>query len=208
MNRQDFERGIFLKQYRISIVKELIRKSIHLCSAFIPSLLDAAYLPTVIALSAAALLYCLSETLRLRGFEVPLVAKITAVAARKRDENKFVLGPVTLVAGILIAAFALTPQGYRIGIYALAFGDGLASFAGKLFGRVRIPLTNGKTAAGSLTCFFAVFVSAFAVCANAEAAFFLALIATFVEVLPLADLDNVVIPVIIGGAAECILRMC
>lgn len=208
MSRQDCERGILLKQYRISITKEIVRKSIHVCSACIPALLDRLYVPTVIALACAALLYCVSELLRHRGIDVPLVAKITAAAARKRDENKFVLGPVTLVTGILLAAFTLGAEGYRIGIYALAFGDGLASFAGKLFGRVRIPLTNGKTAAGSLTCFFAVFVSSFTVCANAEAAFFLALIATFVEVLPLADLDNVLIPVLIGKAAECILRVC
>lgn len=205
MNMRPSEYGILAKQYRISITKELIRKSIHLCSAFIPLFLDKEFFPTVISLFAAAFFYTVSETLRLRGIEVPVVAKITAVAARKRDENKFVLGPLTLVFGILIAAFLLEPESRRIGIYALAFGDGLASFAGKLFGRVRIPFTNGKTAAGSLTCFFAVLISAFAVCKNPQSALILAVTATFVEVLPLADFDNLIIPIIIGGTARYIL---
>jgi len=134
--------------------------------------------------------------------------KIAPVCHADKMMKCFWTGRALLGTGILLAAFTLGAEGYRIGIYALAFGDGLASFAGKLFGRVRIPLTNGKTAAGSLTCFFAVFISSFTVCANAEAAFFLALIATFVEVLPLADLDNVLIPVLIGKAAECILCVC
>ena len=196
------EYGILAKQYRISITKELIRKSIHLCSAFIPLFLDKAFFPTVISLFAAAFFYTVSETLRLRGIEVPVVAKITAVAARKRDENKFVLGPLTLVFGILIAALLLEPESRRIGIYALAFGDGLASFAGKLFGRVRIPFTNGKTAAGSLTCFAAVFLSTFAVSGNFWKSLVLGIAGAGIEMLPLKDYDNLLIPISIGCLAS------
>lgn len=197
--------GIVLKQYRSVIFKEVFRKSIHLCSAFIPLFLSFYYWPVITLLCLALAGYCLSEFARLKGIEVPVVSTITTVAARKRDENKFVLGPVTLVIGIIFSALLWEPEASRIGIYALAFGDGCASLVGKIWGRVHIPYTKGKTVAGSLSCFFAVFASSFAVTHNASLAFLLGIIATFVEVIPMTDFDNIVIPVLIGGVAQYFL---
>jgi Dolichol kinase len=198
-------RGIVRKQYRNSIAKEFFRKLIHICSALAPTMLAYAYWPVLALLFAGLAVYVSSELFRMHGIEVPVVARVTEIAARKRDENKFVLGPVTLVAGIIAAALLWHPQAARIGIYALAFGDGLASLGGKLFGRIHIPLTNGKTAAGSITCFTAVFCSAFAVCGQTRTALILACTAMVVEVIPLGDFDNVVIPVLIGGLAQALL---
>ncbi len=205
MSDNDFQKGILIKQYRISIFKEVFRKSIHLCSAFVPTLLALAYKPVIALLFAALIFYSFTEFVRLKGINVPVVSKITSIAARKRDENKFVLGPVTLVAGIISAALLWNPDSARIGIYALAFGDGLASLVGKLFGRIYIPFTKGKTAAGSLACFFAVFISSFCVGGNAVVSFILAFVAMIVEVIPMTDFDNIVIPVVIGGLAQYLL---
>lgn len=159
----------------------------------------------IVLLILALLGYSVSEIVRLKGINVPLISKITAIAARKRDENKFVLGPVTLVIGILIAALLWEGEAARIGIYALAFGDGLASLVGKLIGRVHIPGTKGKTAAGSLTCFFAVFVSSFAVGNNAFVSLILGITAMVIEVIPMTDFDNIVIPVAVGGLSQFLL---
>lgn len=197
--------GIVKTQYRNSILKELFRKSIHLCSAFIPLFLRLWKDATLILLCAALVLYSFSEFLRLKGKTIPLVSRITEVAARKRDENRFVLGPVTLVAGILLASVFYEIKYATIGIFALAFGDGLASLFGKLFGRVHIPFTDGKTAAGSLTCFFAVYTSSFFVCRDVFSSLVLAFAAMAVEVVPMKDFDNVVIPVLIGAVAKVLL---
>lgn len=205
MTDNDFQKGILVKQYRISIFKEVFRKSIHLCSVFVPTLLSVAYKPVLFLLLAALVLYSFTEFIRLKGINVPVVSKITSIAARKRDENKFVLGPVTLVAGIISAALLWNPESARIGIYALAFGDGLASLVGKLLGRIHIPFTNGKTAAGSLACFYAVFLSSYCVGRNAAVSFVLAFVAMVVEIIPMTDLDNIVIPVVIGGLAQYLL---
>lgn len=202
MKLDSLQSGIFIKQYRISIFKEVFRKSIHLCSAFVPTFLAFAYWPVLGLLGCALIFYTFTEIVRLKGINVPVISKITAVAARKRDENKFVLGPVTLVIGIMIASILWMPSAARIGIYALAFGDGLASLVGKLIGRVHIPFTNGKTAAGSLTCFFAVFLSSFAVAQDAALSLQLGLVAMIVEVIPMTDFDNIVIPIVIGGLAQ------
>ncbi len=191
--------GILIKQRANSIFKEIFRKAIHLCSAAVPFLLSAAYMPVMVLLGCALVLYSVSEILRCRGVNIPVVSRITETAARKRDENRFVLGPVTLVAGIMIAALLLPLDSARIGIFALSFGDGLASLVGKLVGKVVIPFTRGKTAAGSLACYAAVFTASFLCCGNVLTALILALCATVIEILPLADFDNLVIPVAIGS---------
>ena len=205
MTNENFQSGIILKQYRISVFKEVFRKSIHLCSALVPTLLGIAYKPVLVLLLLALIFYSFTEFVRLKGITVPLISKITSIAARKRDENKFVLGPVTLVTGLIIAALLWDSLPARIGIYALAFGDGLASLVGKLIGRIHIPFTKGKTAAGSLACFYAVFISSFIVGQNAFVSLILATVAMFVEVIPMTDFDNIVIPVVIGGLAQFLL---
>ena len=197
--------GIIHEQYRNSIRKEVFRKLIHICSAVIPLLLSFWYTPVIILLVIADVFYCISEFLRMKGINVPVISHITQIAARKRDENHFVAGPVTLVAGIVMTALLWQPDPARIGIYALSFGDGLASLCGKLFGHIYIPLTHGKTAAGSLTCFTAVFISSFAVCRNAFTSFVLAGTAMMIEVLPRGDFDNLIIPVVVGGLAQVLL---
>ena len=66
MTDNDFQKGILVKQYRISIFKEVFRKSIHLCSAFVPTLLSVAYKPVLFLLLAALVLYSFTEFIRLK----------------------------------------------------------------------------------------------------------------------------------------------
>ncbi|MBQ9537837.1 MAG: phosphatidate cytidylyltransferase, partial [Treponema sp.] len=175
------------------------------CGASIPFLLCRFYWPVVAALFLAVIFYSASELARLSGHDIPLVSSITAVAARKRDENRFVFGPVTLAIGILLAALLWNSLPAQIGIYSLAFGDGLASLAGKLFGRMQLPMTQGKTAAGSLTCFLAIFIACFLVSGSCSLALLIAAVGMFIELLPLKDYDNVVIPLLLGGISQLLL---
>ncbi len=190
--------------------KEIFRKSIHLCAGFVPFFLGHFFLFTVSALSAVAVLYTVCEFLRLKGIRVPVISTITEAAARKRDDGRFVLGPVMLVCGILATALIFQPLPASIGIYALAFGDGFASLAGKVFGKHKLcckKITCGKTVEGSLACFLAVFISSLAVTKKITTSLLLALIATLIEVLPLKDFDNLIIPVTIGFCSQMLLNL-
>lgn len=199
MQNNNLSNGIVARQKLNSLLKELFRKSIHICSSFVPLFLGFAYWPVIILLFLALTGYSICEVLRLKGHSIPLISKITEVAARKRDENKFVLGPVTLVIGILIAALLLPLNCATVGIFALSFGDGLASLTGKLIGKITIPGAKGKTVAGSLACFLAVYISTFCCSQNCFVSLIVAVSAMFIEVLPLADLDNVLIPILTGS---------
>jgi len=187
------------------IEKEFVRKSIHLLIASIPVLASINISITIGLLTAGTLIYSYAETLRCRGSNVFIISSITVMAARERDNNKFVLGPVTLGLGALLTLLLYPNPAATIGIYALAFGDGLSSVFGKLFGRVKLPGLGGKTLAGSLTCFLAVFLTTFAVSGYYRESILIALAATVIEAVPLKDFDNLLIPVGTAAFAQLIL---
>lgn len=204
-NNCEKQNGILYKKYMNAIAKEIFRKSIHLCTAFVPVALKFLYWPVLIALALVIVFYIYAETSRINGKPVPIISTITSTAARSRDGDRFVKGPVTLAIGVLITALIWNYKSASIGIYALAFGDGLASLVGKIFGRITIPGTHGKTAEGSLTCFCAIYISSFLVCRNSMASLLLAFTGMIIEVFPLKDFDNLIIPICLGGLAQFLL---
>jgi len=183
---------------------EILRKSIHMMVAFVPTFAKFNLLLTFFALSGALFLYSYSEFMRLRGIKVPFISNVTSAAARSRDRS-FVLGPVTLALGALMALILYPEPAAAVAIYALAFGDGFASLFGKLFGRRVIPLSGGKTFAGSSACLLSVFLATLAVSGSVKAAIIVSFTTTFLEVLPSGDLDNMLIPVGTGLVAVLIM---
>ena len=140
------------------------------------------------------LIYTGAESLRLQGRVLPLITHLTRAASRTRDRDRAVLGPITLGLGALLCLMLYPEPAASVGIFALAFGDGLSSVVGKLFGRIRLPFTGGKTLEGSLAAFAAIFWSVWWVGHKPVLAAWVALVGTLLEVLPLEDLDNLVIP--------------
>jgi dolichol kinase len=82
-----------------------------------------------------------------------------------------------------------------IAILALAFGDSISSLVGKLYGNLKIPLTGGKTFAGSIACFLVVLFVAYRITGSFALAVPIAIAATALEALPTRDLDNILMPV-------------
>jgi phytol kinase len=180
---------------------EVLRKGIHLLIGFVPALASINLGLAMGLLASGVLTYAFCESLRLRGIEVPLVSRVTAMAARRRDSGKFVLGPITLGVGALLSLLLYPNPAASIAIYALAFGDGLSSLVGKAFGTIKLPFTRGKSLEGSLTCLCAVFVSALALTGDAPRSLAVAFAATVVEAVPTKDFDNILLPVLTGAAA-------
>ena len=184
------------------LLVEVFRKTIHLSSALTVVFAERWYTPTVIGIIGISILYCISEFLRMHGHELYLITNITRYASRKRDKGRFVLGPLTLAGGVLAALLLFPIHTAKIAIFALAFGDGLASLVGKRFGKIRLAFFKNKTVAGSLTCFAAVFLSTFAVSGNFWKSLILGLAGAGIEMLPLKDYDNLLIPIAIGFLAS------
>lgn len=204
LGQQTVEREkLFISQ---EIQTEFLRKGIHLLIAIVPLLAAIDVTATLSLLGAGAIVYTLAELRRGAGYTITFISTVTSAASRTRDQGRFVLGPVTLAIGAMMALLLYPEPAASIAIYALAFGDGFSSIVGKLIGRIRIPLTGGKTIAGSLTCFAAVFVIAFRISGRALPSLLVAAGATALEALPTKDLDNILLPVGTGFlAAELLL---
>ncbi len=190
-----FQRALAGKIFIDAAQKEFIRKSIHLLIALVPTMAFWNFPLTVIMLILGILVYSSAEYLRGLGLHVPVISDITAMASRNRDEGHFVLGPVTLGIGALSALLLYPHPAAAVGIYALAFGDGLSSLAGKIIGGPKIPFTGGKTFSGSLTGFLAVFLAAMFFSDNLVTIFVIAAGASLLEAMPSKDMDNIIIPV-------------
>ncbi|MDR2111206.1 MAG: phosphatidate cytidylyltransferase [Spirochaetaceae bacterium] len=181
---------------------ELIRKSIHFLIALSPSMAAVNRSLTVVILMAGTVFYTAMEGLRLSGIQVPLISPLTHMASRSRDRGRFVLGPVTLGIGALLALMLYPSPAAFIAVYAMAFGDGFASLIGKFFGRTRPAFLLGKSLEGSAACFMVVFFAAYRVSSSGLVAMVSAVTATLVEALPLEDYDNIALPVTVGLAAH------
>jgi dolichol kinase len=162
---------------------------------------------TVALLVAGILVYIKMESLRLAGFSIPLASSLTSMASRPRDRGRFVLGPVTLGLGALLALLMYPSPAASIAIYALAFGDGFASLIGKLFGRLRPAFLRGKSLEGCAACFFATLIAAHQVSHDYRIAVAAALTAMVTEALPLEDYDNLVLPLVVGLVVVSVISL-
>lgn len=174
---------------------ELLRKSIHLTVGLVPILASISLNGTMALLAVGTLFYLFTEKVRLDGSSIPFISDITLLASRSRDKGNVVLGPITLGVGAM-ACLLLYPQpAATIGLYALAFGDGFSSLIGKFFGTIKLPYTGGKTLEGTLAGVIAVVIAVFAKTGNPGMSISIALFAGVLELLPLKDFDNILIPV-------------
>ena len=202
MNNAAYVSNSRVRTVRDDLVTEFYRKSIHLLIGVVPLVASYYFEFTVFMLIAGTLFYTFAELARLSGREVYIISGVTRAASRFRDHDRFVMGPVTLSIGALLALMLYPERAAFIAIYALAFGDGISSIVGKLFGRVEIPFTGGKTFIGSASCFMMVYLSAMIIYRDPAVSVGIAVVATMIEALPSTDFDNILIPVGTGFAAE------
>ncbi len=185
---------------------ELVRKSLHMLIAFVPSIAATAGVETaLVLLSLGTLVFTVSEYLRLNGHAVAIITPLTIFASRGRSRDQFVLGPVTLAVGAMLALLIYPATAATLAIYALAFGDGVASLFGRAFGQTKI--VASKTVEGSLACFAAVWFVTLLVTGQIGIALAIAAVATVLEALPTDDLDNIILPVGVGMVAMILLQV-
>jgi phytol kinase len=180
---------------------EIIRKSVHLLVALVPLLASLSVPFTLVLLGSGTLFYVFAESARRAGIQVAFVSDLTLIASRSRERDRFVLGPVTLGIGAMLALMLYPMQASAIALFSLAFGDSLASLVGRTVGGWRIPLTRNKTIAGSAACFVGILVLAYRSSDNLTAAFWIALTGAALEAFAADDMDNILIPVGTGFVA-------
>ncbi|MBN2353626.1 MAG: phosphatidate cytidylyltransferase [Spirochaetales bacterium] len=196
-----------LAELLTGIKGELVRKLLHFLVAIVPFMAMIDKTLTMLLLGTGILFYTVMEKLRQEGVYVLIISDVTVFTSREKEKGKFVLGPVTLALGAMLALALYPEPASRIAIYALAFGDGFASLAGKLIGGVTLPLTRGKTLAGTLACFLTVGLIAFRILGNPLYALLIGVVAAFLEALPTEDLDNILLPMGTGLFVSVLLGL-
>ncbi len=194
--------SIFFSEY---FKKEIVRKALHLLIAVVPFLASINIIFTVVLLGSGTLLYVFAEKARMDGDSIAIISDLTLLASRARDTDRFVLGPVTLGIGAMLALLFYPLEISAIAIYALAFGDSIASLAGKAFGKLKIPFCGNKTFAGSISCFVVVLLFTYYRTGNVTLSYTIAIVATLLEVFPTKDMDNIIMPIGTGLAASFLL---
>ena len=139
--------------------------------------------------------------MRFLGFSMPFVSSVTQAVLRKRELGNFALAPVTLGLGALLAMLLFPPKAAGAAIYALAFGDSASTIVGKFFGRIRPAFLLGKSLEGSLTCLAVTFLTSFFIFGNYRSALGIAITAAVIDMLPLGEFDNLLLPLTAGLAA-------
>lgn len=177
---------------------ELARKGIHALIALVPTLAAINRSNTALFLMGGILFYTGAESLRFLGFSTPLISSITSAVLRKREQEHFALGPVTLGLGALLALLFFPPRAASVAIYALAFGDSTATLAGRFLGRIRPAFMAGKSLEGSLACFIAASTASFFVLHDWKASLVTGFLSACAEALPLEDFDNILLPLAAG----------
>jgi dolichol kinase len=183
---------------------ELLRKGIHLTIAFVPSLAALNRSHTALLLLGGIFLFVCAESLRFLGFSPPLVSSITGAALRKTEEGHFTFAPITLGLGALLSLILFPPQAAAAAIYALAFGDSASSLVGKFLGKRHPAILAGKSLEGCLACFITASLAGFLVFNDWEKAAFVGLASMLVDILPIEDFDNLLMPLAAGFAVTII----
>ena len=195
---KDFCERVQQKLEAKRLKKEIFRKSIHMLGSFCPLFASlTSTLIVVCTLFFIMLFYTVSELLRLNGKNIYCFSNVTKIANRERDEKRFSLGPITLSTGIIISLYFFPLYIATIAIFSLSFGDGIASLAGKAFGKVKF-IFEGKTLAGSMACFLATLIAEVAFTEKIVLSFTIAFFTTMIELLPLKDFDNIAIPIVMA----------
>ena len=185
---------------------EVFRKAIHLTIAVVPAIAAVDVLAAAGLLGVGIAIYVAAEQARIAGVRVALISDITLLALRDRDRQGFVLGPVTLGLGAMLALLLYPEPAASVAIYALAFGDSAASVVGTTMGRIKIPFTGGKTVAGTLACFLAVLAVTLRVTGDLNACLAIAAAAALLEAAPTRDYDNLLLPAGTGLVALTVLQ--
>jgi dolichol kinase len=151
------------------------------------------------------LIYFVSELLRINGTNVPLISRITILAADKPELHEFNTSPIFHALGIALALIIFPPQIGYAAVAVLSLGDSSASIFGKRFGRMKVPFNRGKSVVGSVMGLVFAFLGAllfvdwFTAAVGAAAGI-------LIEVIPTPIEDNLLIP-LVAGAAMYLIRL-
>jgi HAD superfamily phosphoserine phosphatase-like hydrolase len=183
--------------------QEIIRQVIHASSVIIPFLWlwdSSWHLLIFLLISCLTLLFVISEVFRSFGIQIPLISKMVLAAGREDEIDRYVLSPIYFAAGValpllLFGTILPFPLIAAASVIVFLTGDAFSTIGGIFFGHHHYPFNLKKTIEGTLIGFSIAFFVLLLI-GSPLSAFLCALIAAFIELLPLPIDDNLAVPLI------------
>jgi len=173
--------------------RELFRKGIHVLGAVFPFLARFHAPLSISILAGAVLLYSISEVFRYMGMSFSPIALITRRAQRLDEKRGIIVGPILLGVGILLAISVFDYSMYLPAVLIVSISDCLSAIIGILFGKIYIFRSRKRTLEGSFAFFASSCIILF-LTVGPVLAVPAALLATFLELIPVYNLDNLLVP--------------
>jgi dolichol kinase len=172
------------------------RTAVHVSALLIPFITEVTSKSTVaVALVATTAVYILSEALRLRAKNVPLITRFTLVMSREDESPHLIVAPIYLAVGVVLSLLAFPKNIAYASITIVAVGDPVASYVGRKLGRIHVrQRTLEGFAAGWLVSFAAALLWV-----SPHLALIGSVTGMLFELLGLLD-DNLTIPIGAGSA--------
>jgi len=176
-----------------------LRELIHLSGILVPFVCIYVLDVYVVAFSIlmVALLYTISEFLRMLGINIPIFSTITMKSADQNELQEFTASPIFYAFGIMLSLLLFRQPVSYASIAVLTLGDGFAAIFGRKFGRTALPFNKGKKVEGSLSGWFFAFLGSL-IFIDPLRALIGATVGILVECLPLPVNDNLIIPLTSG----------
>ena len=175
------------------------RPIIHALSLAVPIVVELTSRDLAVAfLFAAVAVFTISEVVRLRGGRVPLITSFTLRMSQPGEEARFIVGPVYLAIGIVVALLIFPLNIAFASILIVGVGDPVAAYVGRKIGHLKL---GRKTLEGFMGGLVASSLIA-SLLVSPVAAFVGSFAAMCLELLGVVD-DNLTMP--IGAGAIMLL---
>jgi len=115
----------------------------------------------------------------------------------ERSEELPFKGAIMFYTGCFLSIALFQANAAIASITILAIADSLSTLVGKFYGKHKLPINKEKSWEGSLVFFIAAFSILLFFIKQPLIALVIAIIATFVEMLPKVD-DNITVPLSVG----------
>jgi len=182
-----------MRRTRFYWKRELFRKGIHALGSVIPFVARFHTPLSISILSGALLLYGISEIFRYMGMSFSPIALITRKAQRMDEKRGIIIGPIFLGLGILLTICVFDYSVYLPAVLIVSVSDCLSAIVGILFGKVYIFRSRKRTVEGSFAFFAASSIILF-LTVDPAMAIPAAVIATILEIIPVYNIDNLLVP--------------
>jgi phosphoserine phosphatase/dolichol kinase len=181
-----------LKKGRYFWKRELFRKGVHSMGCVFPFIAVTNRMLATYILAGAIVIYFMSELFRYRGLYLLPFSFITKRAQRYTEKAGIITGPILLALGILISFHFFDFEVYLPAILIVSISDSLSALFGMRFGKTRMFNLKNRTFEGS-AAFFISSLIILLLTVPVQIALPAAVIATALELIPMYNLDNLVI---------------